>query len=197
MLNAIELENPTQNQLIESLKLGPKYLILNDISKPLDLSVLDQYTNLREVVISDVKDFDYLKSLKNINHLDFIEIGPQARKSLLITSITEGPMNGLKVKVKTNESEMINQFSSFKNFKKLKIAWFTELTHLHLDESFDFLEVLSIEDNFHLQSISGLANLTNLKELQIISCPELNEISKSESTKVENLVIEACPKLNL
>ena len=193
----VELQNPTQNQLIESLKSDPKFLILKDISDSLDLSLLDQYTNLREVVISDVKDFDNIKSLKNANHLESIEIGPQARKSLLITSITEGPINGLKVKVKTNESEMINRFSSFKNFKKLKIAWFTELTHLHLDASFDFLEVLSIEDNFHLQSISGLENLDKLKELQINTCQELNEIGKYDSIKEETIVIEACPKLNL
>ena len=83
------------------------------------------------------------------------------------------------------------------NFKKLEIAWFTELTQLHLDASFDFLEVLSIEDNFHLQSISGLENLDKLKELQIITCPELHEIGKYESIKEENIVIEACPKLNL
>lgn len=197
MANTLELENPTQNQLIESLKSDPKYLILKDLSTSLDFSILDKYTKLREVVITEVKDFEHIKSLKNITHLESIEIGPQARKSLLISNQTDGPTMGLQVKIKTNDKGYISQIALFKNFKKLKIAWFTELTHLRLEKSFDFLEVLSIEDIFHLQSIRGLENLDKLKELQIYTCPELNEIGKSGAIKAENIVIEACPKLNL
>lgn len=195
MVEKLELNNPTQYQLIESLKSKPKYLICKGVSNFLDFSVVNEYPNLEEIIIIGYENFKFIASLKDIGQAGLIEISPLVRKSLQITTLIDSKIRGLKLKIKSNNLKVLNNISGLKNFKHLKITYFSELTCFQFNEDLKFIETLLLESNFKLKSIYGINNLTPLTKLSIIESPELVEISNIELIKIGKLIIEGCHRI--
>lgn len=164
--------------------------IFDDL-EPLDsLDFLADYTFLRKLHIGCIHDQDY-SFLKKLHHLEDVSIQISTSDKNPIDLSAQIELKNLWLHWRKGKILGLN---NCKKLKDLRISEFNE-KNLTVLPNFTDLEFLSIKTS-SIQSLEGLAGMSNLKSIILGNCRKLQDISSiSEARKLVALELNKCPSV--
>jgi len=173
-LGVFELKD-TEILKLENLQQLTRLILTETRTKAVNLEYLKNYKNLQALIISDhTKNIESIGELSNLEFLSF-------------NSIKKTPVpfvNKLK-KLKTLKfilggRENIHEIEN-NDIENLEIVWVRGFNDISNISKFDKLKTLLIEDNIQLLKIHFDQELSNLKDLKILNCKKLNSLTGLEN----------------
>lgn len=147
----------------EDLKSVTSVYISNAKGKEVDLTGLEDATNLRSIEIENAKKINHIEQVKDLTKLEFLRL----------SGITD---DEVQVISQMNHLTTLSISGSFKNIDGLKNL--TNLTYLCLNSK-------------EVDNVNAIKDLSRLKTLDIEDCTKINDISAFGKRKYKQLYVSA------